>query len=89
MIVYEPQIASWANQKQLVAFAAASYEAKGAAATAKPALGTLKIEAETSVSLEQRLVSFANLRITEAELLDAAQRATARTDRRDHESDSR
>ena len=48
MIVYEPQIASWANQKQLVAFAAASYQAKGAAATAKPALGTIKLEADTA-----------------------------------------
>ena len=66
VIVYEPQIASWANQKQLVAFAATSYEAKGAAATAKPALGTIKMEAVTSVSLDERLVSFANLRITES-----------------------
>jgi hypothetical protein len=66
VIVYEPQIASWANQKQLVAFAATSYEAKGAAATAKPALGTIKLEAATSVSLDERLVNFANLRITES-----------------------
>src|SRR5688572_28044500 len=65
VIVYEPQIASWANQKQLVAFAATSYEPKGAAATAKPALGTIKLEAATGVSLDERLVSFANLRITE------------------------
>ena len=66
VIVHEPQIASWANQKQLVAFAATSYEAKGAAATAKPALGTIKLEAATSVSLDERLVNFANLRITES-----------------------
>ncbi len=64
--LFEPQISSWANQKALVAFAAASYQAQGTAASAKPVLGTLKIEAVTNVSLEQRLVSFANLRITES-----------------------
>ena len=66
VVVYEPQIANWTNQKQMVAFAATSYQAKGAAASAKPALGTLKLEAATSVSLEQRLVNFAQLRITES-----------------------
>ena len=66
VIVYEPQIASWANQKALVAYAAASYQAKGAAASAKPAIGSIKLEAESSVSLAERLVSFQNLRITES-----------------------
>ncbi len=64
--IFEPQIASWANQKELVAFAATQYQAPGAAATAKPALGTIKLEAATKVSLEQRLVNFADLRITES-----------------------
>ena len=32
----------------------------------KPVLGTLKIEADTSASLEQRLVKFSTLKITEA-----------------------
>jgi hypothetical protein len=64
--VFEPQIASWSNQKELVAYAAASYQSKGAAATAKPAVGSLKLEAESSVSLSERLVNFANLRITES-----------------------
>ncbi len=66
VILYEPQIASWANQKQLVAFAATSYQAKTGSTAAKPALGTIKIEAETGVALDQRLVNFANLRITES-----------------------
>ena len=64
--IFEPQIASWANQKDLVAFAAASYQPKGAAASAKPTLGTIKLEAATKVSVEQRLVNFTNLRITES-----------------------
>ena len=63
VIVYEPQISSWANQKELVGFSAASYQAKTGD---KPALGTIKIEANTRVSLEQRLVDFTNLRITES-----------------------
>src|SRR5687768_3478813 len=32
IVVYEPQIASWANQAQMVAFAATSYQPKAAAA---------------------------------------------------------
>ena len=66
VVVYEPQTASWANQKHMVAFAAASYQTKGAAATVKPVLGTIKLETETSVSLDTRLVKFGNLRITES-----------------------
>jgi hypothetical protein len=46
----------------MVALAAVSYVNKG---EQKPTLGTIKIEAETSVSLEQRLVKFATLKITE------------------------
>ena len=53
IVLYEPQIASWENQKHAVALAAVSYVAKG---EQKPALGTIKIETETQVSLEQRLV---------------------------------
>jgi hypothetical protein len=40
-----------------------SYEAKGAT---KPALGSIKLEANTKVSVGERLVSFKDLRITES-----------------------
>ena len=60
--MYQPQIASWENQKQLVAFAALSHVAKG---EQKPALGTIKFETETEVSLEQRLVKFSKIKIVE------------------------
>jgi len=66
VMVYEPQISSWANQKQMVAYAAASYQPPGASATSKPSLGTLQIEAQTHVSLDERLVSFASMHIVEA-----------------------
>jgi hypothetical protein len=62
--VYEPQIATWANQKRMVAHAAAAYQP--ADAKVKPSLGTIRLEANTAVALDVRLVSFANMRIAEA-----------------------
>jgi hypothetical protein len=60
--IYQPQIASWENQRHLVAYVAIGYQARGAD---KAVLGTVRIEAETTVALAERLVSFAALRITE------------------------
>jgi len=63
MLMYQPQIASWTNQKQMVLYSAVSYTPKGAT---KNSLGTIKAEVDTSVSLEERLVNFTNLKVTEA-----------------------
>lgn len=63
ILVYQPQVASWEGQRRMVAYAAVGYEAKGAA---KPALGSLKIEANTKVAVSERLVSFSDFRITES-----------------------
>ena len=63
MVLYQPQIAGWTNQKVMTAYAAASYTPKGAS---KPALGTLQIEADTSVSVAERLVDFSKYRVVEA-----------------------
>ena len=60
--IYQPQIASWVNQKHIVAYVAVSYAPKGAA---KPTLGTVKLESDTSVALDDRLVSFSELKIAE------------------------
>lgn len=62
LVLYQPQIASWNDQKQLVAFSAVSHITKG---EQKPALGTIKFETETEVSLEQRLVKFSKIKIVE------------------------
>src|SRR5213593_595865 len=62
IVIFQPQVATWDDQKHMVALAAVSYVPKG---EQKPTLGTIKIEADTSVSLEQRLVKFATLKITE------------------------
>jgi hypothetical protein len=63
VVLYEPQIATWDDHKHMVALAAVSYVTKG---EQKPTLGTIKIETDTLVSTEQRLVKFSTLKITEA-----------------------
>jgi hypothetical protein len=60
--IYQPQIASWEGQRHLVAYAAVSYKKSGAE---NALLGTIKVEADTTVALEKRLVSFAAFTITE------------------------
>jgi hypothetical protein len=61
LVLYEPQVASWVDQKRLVMYAAAAYTAKDQRA---PALGTLRIEADTKISVAERLVNFSEFSIT-------------------------
>ena len=61
VVWYQPQIESWVNQKQIVAWSAIAYTPKGAK---EPALGTIKIEGPTSVSADDRVVSM-DLRVSE------------------------
>jgi hypothetical protein len=63
LVVYQPQISSWQDQKDVVLYAAVSYTPKGAQ---KAALGTVKAESATSVATDDRLVSFSEFRITES-----------------------
>ncbi len=65
VLVYQPQVASWDKQAHLVAYSAVSYRSQSAE---KPALGTIKLEADTKVSVADRLVSFKNMKIVEANL---------------------
>jgi hypothetical protein len=62
-VLYEPQVAGWASEKQIVMYAAVSYSAKD---QQTPTLGTLRIEASTRVSVEDRLVDFSRFTITSA-----------------------
>ena len=62
LVLYEPQVASWDQQKKIVMYAAVSYTAKDA----RRALGTLRVEADTKVAVEERLVDFSDLEITMA-----------------------
>jgi hypothetical protein len=60
--VFQPQVGSWDGQRHMVAHAAVSYNAPGAA---KPALGTVTLEADTSVAVEERLVNFSHVTLTQ------------------------
>ena len=64
VLMYQPQVSSWENQKHMMAFSAVSYRDK--TGTAKPAMGTVKLEADTKVAINERLVHFEKLRVTEA-----------------------
>ena len=62
MVIFQPQSQSWEGQKHLVAMAAVSYTKKDAP---KPELGTIKLEADTSVALQERIVKFATVKVSE------------------------
>ena len=62
IVLYQPQVVSWDDQKRMVALAGVSFLAKGAQ---KAALGTIKLEADTKVSVGERLVNFAPINISE------------------------
>src|SRR5262245_44586086 len=61
VIWYQPQVESWADQKQILAWSAVSYQPTGAK---EPALGTIKIEGPTRVALDDRVVTM-DLKITQ------------------------
>ena len=86
ILVYQPQVASWDKQKHLVAFSAVSYRAKAAD---KPAIGTIKLEADTKVALERASGQLSEDEDRRSQLPDAAERAGARGRRRDRQGDSR
>ena len=68
ILLYQPQISSWDDQKHLVAFSAVSFRQPGTTqnASEKPAVGTIKLESDTKVSVSDRLVSLTAIKVTEA-----------------------
>ena len=62
MVVFQPQVASWEEQKHIVGLAAVP-TSKDAAS--KPAVGTVKIESDTQVAVDKRLVNIKPFKITE------------------------
>ncbi|MGE5199809.1 MAG: hypothetical protein ACM3H9_09225, partial [Rhodospirillaceae bacterium] len=62
VLLYTPQVSEWRQQRHMVAYGAVGVEIPGAQ---KPALGSVKVEADTKVSLEERLVNFSDLKLTE------------------------
>jgi hypothetical protein len=63
LVLYQPQVASWPDQKHITLYLAVSYTASGAQ---KPMLGTIRVEADTSVAVAERLVNFSKLTIAES-----------------------
>jgi hypothetical protein len=63
IMLYQPQVASWEAQKRLTLYSAVSYTPKG---STRPALGTVKADADTRVSVAERLVDFSVFKITES-----------------------
>ena len=61
-LMHQPQVMTWDQQKHLVAWAVLSYQPTDAK---EPVLGTMKIEADTRVALQDRLVSLDKLRVSE------------------------
>ena len=74
ILLYQPQIATWDKQTHMVAYSAVSLRASGAE---KPVLGSIKLEADTKVALDERLVNFQNLKITEANFKELAKERVA------------
>jgi hypothetical protein len=61
--IFQPQIASWDGQRKILAYAAISFIPKGAS---KQTMGTVKLEGDTSVAVDERLVNFTDLKVTES-----------------------
>jgi len=62
-VIHQPQIASWDDQKKMVAWSAVAYTPKGSTSAT---MGTIKIEAKTKVSTQERLVSFKDFKIVDS-----------------------
>jgi hypothetical protein len=71
--LYEPQVASWENQRHVKILGAVSYTPRGAA---NPAFGTITVDADTRVSVSERLVDFSVLKITGANFPTLAKEQT-------------
>ncbi|HEV7928911.1 MAG TPA: hypothetical protein VGP12_02125, partial [Nitrosospira sp.] len=63
VLLYQPQVASWNGRERIVAWSAVSYEPTDK--KEKTALGTIKIEADTRVATDDRVVNFSPFKITE------------------------
>ena len=64
LLLYQPQVASWADQKKIVAYSAVSHTAEGRRSGGARHRSSWK--SDTSVAMDERLVSFSELKITES-----------------------
>ena len=73
VLVYQPQVASWENQKHMVALSAISYRST---AEQKPIFGTITIEAESKVSTAERMVHFDKMKLSEINIASLPKEST-------------
>jgi hypothetical protein len=71
--LYQPQVASWTDQKRIVMYAAVAVTNLDQ----KPVLGTIRVEADTKVALDERLVNFSDLEITASNFPTLSREAVA------------
>ena len=62
-------MASWDGQRKIVAYSAVSFIPKGAS---KQTMGTVKLEGSTSVAIDDRLVNFTDVKMTESNFPNVA-----------------
>ena len=74
IVVYEPQVADWQDQKRLTLHAAVAYTAAG---QTMPRLGTILAEADTRVAVTERLVDFSSFRILSSNFVGASKEESA------------
>ena len=74
LVVYEPQVADWVDQKRLTLHAAVAYTATG---QTMPRLGTILAEADTRVAVTERLVDFSSFRILSSNFVGASKEESA------------
>jgi hypothetical protein len=63
LLLYQPQVESWTDQRRLRARMALAFQAAGGSPT--PALGAAVLEADTQTSVETREVRISNIRVVE------------------------
>jgi len=74
IVMYEPQIATWDDRKVMSAYAAVSFTP---ASGAQPLIGSIEIEADTNVSVPERLVDFSKFRVVTSHFATATTEQTA------------
>jgi len=74
LVVYQPQVADWVDQKRLTLHAAVAYTATG---QTMPRLGTILAEADTRVAVTERLVDFSSFRILSSNFVGASKEESA------------
>jgi len=68
VLIYEPQISEWVDQKKMTAIAAVQFSPTSGD---KPLLGTVTINADTRVAVDDRLVNFSSFKVAEAHFASA------------------